>query len=436
MNNGWKPVISELVENKKERALLVGLTLKGQDSSVTDDHLTELSLLTETAGAEIVHIITQKRERIDFTYYVGKGKCAEIKNFALELEADLIVFDDDLSPAQMRNLEREIDKRIVDRTGIILDIFARRALTREAKIEVELAQLNYLLPRLTRHWKHLSRQIGGIGVRGPGETQLETDRRLVRERISALRKKLDKIESGRATRRKKRSRIPVVALVGYTNAGKSTLLNSITDAGVFVEDKLFATLDPVVRSFEDDHGRKILFTDTVGFIRKLPHHLIASFKSTLEEVVEADLVLHVVDVSHPFYLEQMEGVREILRDIGAGDRPSMTIFNKVDLVSRDSAISIAKDRYPDAHFISALRCIGIAAMLTEAMNRLFEPQLTCIIEIEPERMADWGKNFSEVKIDSSEFIRDKVKLKITVKESMKDALFEFAGTGNIKFTED
>ena len=411
----------------------MGLTLKGQDSGVTDDHLTELSLLAETAGAEIVDVITQKRERRDPAYYIGKGKCAQLKNIAAEMNIDLIVFDDDLSPAQMRNLEREIDKRIVDRTGIILDIFARRARTREAKIEVELAQLNYSLPRLTRHWKHLSRQIGGIGVRGPGETQLETDRRLVRERISALKLKLDKIERGRTTRRKKRSAIPVAALVGYTNAGKSTLLNSVTDADVFVEDKLFATLDPVVRSYEDESGRRILFTDTVGFIRKLPHHLVASFKSTLEEVVEADLVLHLVDVSHPFYLEQMEGVREILKDIGAGERPTMTVFNKVDLVSRDSAISIAKDRYPEAHFISALRQIGIPGMLAEVMNRLFEPRLGCEIVIDPQRMADWNENFAEVKIVSSEFTGEKVKLKLIVKESMKDSLFEFAGTGNIVF---
>jgi len=414
--------------------LLLGLTLKGQSRSSTEEHLTELALLAETAGTEVIHIESQGREKIDSAYYIGKGKCEQLKGIAVEMDIDVIIFDDDLTPGQARNLEKLFKRRIIDRTGIILDIFARRAQTSEAKIQVELAQLNYLLPRLTRHWAHLSRQTGGgVYLRGPGETQLETDRRVVRERIATLKRKLQGIERSRATQRKKRSEMPVTALVGYTNAGKSTLLNAITQAEVFVEDKLFATLDPVVRCYEYDEGRKVLFTDTVGFIRKLPHHLVASFKSTLEEVISADLVIHVVDVAHPFYLEQMEQVRQIMQEIGAGDRPVMTVFNKVDLVRADSALALARNRFPEANFISALRRIGLEKMLKDIADRLFNPSLNGKIVIEPERAMEWNERFPQVKVIARKFVEDKVVIQFTTLPKYKDSLYEFAGTGNIFF---
>lgn len=392
--------------------------------------------MTETAGVEVIHTEVQSREKIDPAYYIGRGKCEQLKGFVEELGVDLVIFDDDLSPAQVRNLERILGGRIIDRTGIILDIFAQRARSAEAQIQVELAQLEYLLPRLTRQWGHLSRQTGGgVFLRGPGETQLETDRRLVREKISQLKKKLERIERNRSTRRKKRSDIPTAALVGYTNAGKSTLLNALTSADAFVEDKLFATLDPLVRGFEDSLGRKMLLTDTVGFIRKLPHHLVASFKSTMEEAAHADLVVHVVDVSHPFYMEQMEWVMQLLEEIGAGGVPAMTVFNKVDLVQRDSILSLAKSRCPDGVFISALRKIGFEKLIDEISERLYVPPLAGEIRMEPELSAEWGRRFGEVKIVSSEFTEGMVKIRFLASPKLKDTLFEFAGSGNISFEE-
>ena len=411
------------------------MTLKGYNSWVIDDHLTELSLLAETAGADVIEVLSQRRDNIDPAYYIGKGKCSALKNLVVEINADLVIFDDDLSPAQVRNLQREINRRVVDRTGIILDIFARRARSREAKIEVELAQLNYLLPRLTRHWEHLSRQAGGIGTRGPGETQLETDRRLVRERIAVLRMKLKRIERGRSTRRRRRKELPVVALVGYTNAGKSTLLNSLTNADVFVEDKLFATLDPVVRSYQDDKGRKVLFTDTVGFIRKLPHHLVASFKSTLEEVVEADLLLHIVDIAHPFYLNQMEEVRQVLGDIGAGGRPILTVFNKVDLVSRDSSLQAAKDRHPGALFISAIRRIGLKRLMETVLELVFTPTVSGEITLEPAAAAEWESKFKSVRVESKKFVEGKIKIRFSGDGKMRDLLLRFAEGNNLLLDE-
>ena len=417
----------------KERAILVGLNLKNQDLWVTEDRLRELTQLAHTAGAEVVQSFIQRREKADPAYFIGRGKCAEIKEAIGHFDADLVIFDEDLSPAQVRNLERVTNRRIIDRTGIILDIFARRAKSREAKIEVELAQLNYLLPRLTGHWRHLSRQVGGIGVRGPGETQLETDRRLVRRRIDILKKNLQRIEQGRITRRKRREELPVVALVGYTNAGKSTLLNSLTSSDVFVEDKLFATLDPAVRGFEDGKGRRILLTDTVGFIRKLPHHLVASFRSTLEEVVIADLLLHIVDLSHPLYLNQMEGVREVLEQLGAENKPSLTIFNKVDLLDSDSTIQSAGERYPEALFISAARRIGLGPLREAVSACLFAPRIRGEIKLEPDGAAEWEKKFPAIEIESKKFLDDKVVIRFKASERMKGALMEFADDGRLRF---
>jgi GTP-binding protein HflX len=279
-----------------------------------------------------------------------------------------VIFDDDLSPAQTRNLEKATGAKIIDRSALILDIFAQHARSREARTQVELAQLQYLLPRLTRQWTHLSRQVGGIGTRGPGETQLETDRRLIRKRIETLQKELQKIDQQRQTRRKGRTYIYRASLVGYTNVGKSTIMNLLSGADVLVENQLFATLDSTVRRVELDLNHEILLSDTVGFIRKLPHHLVASFGSTLDEAVEADLLLHVVDVSHPAFNDQIHVVNEVLQEIGAGDKPVLIIFNKIDLLKEKAMVQSLKQQYPNSVFISATRHIRIKQLKQELIN--------------------------------------------------------------------
>jgi GTP-binding protein HflX len=340
-----------------ERAALVGIVLRGSDPWLTEDSLEELALLADTAGAAVVGQFTQVREKRDPATFIGSGKVREIASHNGHF--DLVIFDDDLSPAQAAKLERMIGKRVIDRSGLILDIFARRARTREARTQVELAQLEYLLPRLTGQWKHLERQAGGIGLRGPGETQLETDRRLVNKRIARLKDELVRIERQRSTQRKRRQSLFKAALVGYTNAGKSTLLNALTEADVFVEDRLFATLDATIRTMKGSSQDRVILIDTVGFIRKLPHHLVASFKSTLEETVRADLLLHIVDLSHPHYPDQMLQVDDMLREMGLKDRPRIMIFNKVDKVEYPAEIARLQNEYPEAVFISALRETGL-----------------------------------------------------------------------------
>ena len=314
----------------------MGVALPGTSRSAVDDTLDELALLADTAGAEVIDRAIQERPRFDPAHFVGRGKVDEIKERVEELKIDVVIFDDDLSPAQTRNLEMLIDRKIIDRSRLILDIFSSRAQTREAQTQVELAQLTYMLPRLTRQWTHLSRQAGGggasggIGTRGPGETQLEVDRRATRSRITALERALDKIVKQRDVGRQGRSGLFSAALVGYTNAGKSTLLRALSGADVFIEDRLFATLDSTTRRVHLGYNRDILLTDTVGFIRKLPHHLIASFRSTLEEAVSADLLLHVVDGGYAHCDEQIETVFEVLTELGIQDRPTLMVFNKLD----------------------------------------------------------------------------------------------------------
>ena len=320
--------------------MLAGLSLPSIPVWEAEDSLDELGRLAATATLEVADRVLQARKRIDSKYYIGKGKATEIEERARELGADLIIFDHDLSPAQMRNLEDLTGLRILDRSGLILDIFALHARSRTAHVQVELAQLNYLLPRLRGQWTHLSRQAGGgairgmgaAGVRGPGETQLETDRRQINGRITALKKELSRIDGQMATSRKSRRDQFRVALVGYTNAGKSTLMRALSGADVLVEDQLFATLDSTTRSVELGNHNKILLTDTVGFIKRLPHHLFASFRATLEETVEADLLLHVVDKSHERYESQMETVEQVLGELGVADKPTLTVFNKIDCI--------------------------------------------------------------------------------------------------------
>ena len=317
-----------------EKAILVAVCPSGQTMERTEEYLAELAFLLETAGGLCVKKVIQKLERPDTRTYIGSGKLEEIKEYKNALEVDFIVVDDELSPAQLRNLEKEMECRILDRTTLILDIFAKRARTSTAKTQVELAQLQYMLPRLTRMWTHLERQRGGIGMRGPGETQIETDRRLIKEKISLLRQQLASIDKQKTLQRKNRESLVRVALVGYTNVGKSTLMNLLSKSDVFAENKLFATLDTTVRKVVIGN-LPFLLTDTVGFIRKLPTQLVESFKSTLDEVVEADLLLHVVDLSHPDHEEQIEAVNRTLADIGAADKPTILVYNKIDAVPQE-----------------------------------------------------------------------------------------------------
>lgn len=346
----------------QERVLLVALIRPFRNKIEITESLVELALLAESANGVVIDKIIQERPRVDPATFIGKGKAHEVASIVHSLKVNTVIFDEDLTPAQVFNLEKIIKRNIIDRTGLILDIFAKHARTREAKTQVELAQLNYLLPSLTGRWSHFSRQEGGIGLRGPGETQLETDRRLVRKRIVKLREDLNHIEKQRVNRYKGRKSIFKAALIGYTNAGKSTVMNALTKANVLVEDKLFATLDSTVRKMSVSSKQYILLSDTVGFIKKLPHHLIASFHSTLGEVREADLLVHVVDFSHPGYKEQIDAVNDVLLILELQDKSVLLVFNKLDLVNDSEKIDQARTEYPDAIFISAKRELGLVRL--------------------------------------------------------------------------
>jgi GTP-binding protein HflX len=314
---------------KRERAVLVAVATPETKIEKVKEYLDELAFLVETAGGVAERSFIQKLNMVDSRFYVGSGKLDEIKEYVRAAEIDMVVFDDELSPSQLRNIEREFKCKILDRTNLILDIFAKRAQTAHAKTQVELAQYQYLLPRLTRMWTHLERQRGGIGMRGPGETEIETDRRIIRDRIALLKKRLEQIDKQMATQRKNRGKLVRLALVGYTNVGKSTIMNMLSKSEVFAENKLFATLDTTVRKVVVDN-LPFLLADTVGFIRKLPHGLVESFKSTLDEVREADVLLHVVDISHPEFEDQIRIVNETLAEIQSNDKPMIMVFNKVD----------------------------------------------------------------------------------------------------------
>ena len=369
-------------EITRERAILVAVKLPHIDGWPPEDTLSELSLLADTAGADVLDSIIQARKQPHPATFIGEGKAEQVAQRVQDLDANLVIFDDDLSPAQARNLERIIGVKIVDRSGLILDIFARRAKTREAKTQVELAQLEYLLPRLTRHWTHLSRQEGGIGTRGPGETQLEVDRRRVRKRIADLSTSLERISMRREVRRKRRKKEFTVSLVGYTNAGKSTLLNALAQSEAYTENKLFATLDPTTRAVLLNGDQKILITDTVGLIRKLPHHLIVSFHSTLEELAEADLLLHVVDVSHEKFEEQMKAVAGVLLELNAHTRPLMLAFNKTDKIEPFPDLRARlKREHPGAAFISALHQSGLDDLANGILRHLEERSVEMTLQL-------------------------------------------------------
>lgn len=323
--------MGKMIKTEKivEKAVLVGVIRQDQSESEVEEYLTELAFLSKTAGVKPVKRFIQKIDKPHSKYFIGSGKLSEIVKYIKQNGLDLVIFDDDLSPSQLRNIERFVKCRVLDRTNLILDIFATRAKTAHAKTQVELAQYQYLLPRLTRMWTHLERQKGGIGLRGPGETEIETDRRIIRDKISRLKKQLEKIDKQMATQRKNRGKLVRVALVGYTNSGKSTLMNALSKSDLFAEDKLFATLDTTVRKIAVGN-LPFLLTDTVGFIRKLPHHLVESFKSTLDEVREADILIHLADISHPNFEEQILVVDQTLNDLEIHNKPSMVVFNKID----------------------------------------------------------------------------------------------------------
>ncbi len=374
-------------QQEPERAILVGLILPQGSHLEARDTLDELALLADTAGARVLDRIIQGRKSIDPAYFIGHGKAEELAERVKELNAEVVIFDDDLSPAQMRNLEELLDLKVIDRSRLILDIFAGRAKTRESQTQVELAQLNYMLPRLTRQWTHLSRQAGhggttgGIGTRGPGETQLEVDRRALRNRISSLSRALGQIVRRRAVTRKKRSNIFRVALVGYTNAGKSTLMRALSGADVLVENRLFATLDSITRSVYLGYNREILLTDTVGFIRKLPHHLIASFRSTLEEAVEADLLLHLIDVSHPACEEQIASVFEALDELGIAENPMLMVFNKTDCFDDPGKQARLQAEYPENVWVSARTGEGLDDLREAVYNHIEADRVTLNLRV-------------------------------------------------------
>ncbi|TSA28873.1 MAG: GTPase HflX [Ignavibacteriales bacterium] len=365
----------ELKPIPQERAILIALITEDYSKDQVEEHLEELELLTNTAGAITVFKIMQERYRPDPAYFIGKGKAEEVAQLIELNDIQLVIFDDDLNATQARNLEKLFERKVLDRSGLIFDIFASHAKTREAKTQVELAQLQYMLPRLTRAWTHLSKQYGGIGTKGPGETQIETDRRIIRTKISKLKENLKKITAQQVTKSAGRKDQITACLVGYTNAGKSTLLNRLTEAGVLAEDKLFATLDSTTRSFEIEKNKKILMSDTVGFIRKLPHHLVASFKSTLNVVKDADLILHVIDISNDFFEDHISVVDSTLEELNSHKKTQIKIFNKVDALKDKNRMDYVSKQYKNSILISAERGINITN-LKKMLLAIYEQNFT------------------------------------------------------------
>ncbi|MBQ8920360.1 MAG: GTPase HflX [Acidaminococcaceae bacterium] len=400
---------------RPEQTMLVSLEYGKQDRLWTsEDSLEELRQLAETAGAEVKAKFLQKRPKPDPGYFIGRGKVRDLALFAQQEDIDLCIFDEELSPAQQRNLEQALGIKVLDRTALILDIFAQRAQTNEGKLQVELAQLQYTLPRIMGQGLSLSRLGGGIGTRGPGETKLETDRRMIRDRIAYIKGCIDKVQNVRKLHRAKRNKnqVPSVSLVGYTNAGKSTLLNALTNADVYAQDQLFATLDPTTRQLALPDKRQAILTDTVGFIQRLPHQLIAAFKSTLEETLDADLLVHVIDVSHPLYKEQSEAVYRVLQEVGAEDKPVFSVFNKIDKLPEDSGLLTQLKEIPESICISAKKKIGLEELLEIIAEhlKLKSAEVTLLIPYSDSGMA--ARLFDTGTVLSQDYEADGIKMKV------------------------
>ncbi|MGY8763864.1 MAG: GTPase HflX [Fidelibacterota bacterium] len=398
----------------QEKALLVGVIQPGMTESLIHEHLDELELLAETAGAKIAGRITQRVSKINPATFIGKGKAEELLNQAKELDVKLIVFDDELSPGQMKNYHKISDNvKVLDRSGLILDIFHKHAKTKEARTQVDLAYMEYLLPRLTRQWTHLERQMGGIGTRaGMGETQIEIDRRLIRTRISKLKKELIRIEKERDTQSYRRQSEFRVSLVGYTNAGKSTLFKALTGSDVYIQDQLFATLDTTVRQLQIDESHQILLSDTVGFIRKLPHNLVASFKSTLKEVLEADLILVMLDISSSQIEDHIQTIENVLKDMGAQEIPKIIVLNKVDLISDRNMIEKRQREFPNSVTVSAQQHLRLSELKSRIIAKMEENFQTIDLEFS----YDQGKTIAHaqegVEVLKREYEETRVKLRI------------------------
>ncbi len=417
---------------KAERAILL-YTLLHKDKC-DEAPLEELKRLAETAGAKIVDCVVQRRRKVDPSCYIGKGKVSQLAELCKDKEIDVVICDDDLAPAQVSNLEKVIDTKVIDRSELILDIFAARAKTAQAKLQVELAQLEYTRPRLKRMWSHLSRIEGGIGTRGPGEKQLEVDKRLISKRVLALKKRLDQVTERRKRQAKSRKEHTTVSLVGYTNAGKSTLMNKLTEAGVFVEDKLFATLDTKTGLCDLGNGKRVILSDTVGFIRKLPHHLISSFEATLEEVIWADFLLHVVDVSSPDVIEQVKAANNVLKELECDKKPLIMVLNKVDALKDSSIINFFQSKYDKVVTISALTGNGLERLKQEMVSFANRG----VREIKLECNASNGKLLAYIyehsQVLNRTFINSGVNFHIMIDEKNLSKLYQLGG-GHFKVTQ-
>jgi|WetSurMetagenome_2_1015567.scaffolds.fasta_scaffold61812_2 GTPase len=413
-----------MIETKKEaeKTVLVIFAKKDENVIKIKESLEELKLLSTTAGANVIKTFYQVGDSFDSRYMIGKGKVEEIAEYVKEKEVSLVIFENELSFTQLRNLEKKIECKILDKSNLILDIFANNARTSQAKLQVELAQLEYLLPKLTRQWTHLSKQYGGIGTKGPGETQIETDRRLIKTRISVLKEKLEKIDRQRKTQALDRKNYIRLSLVGYTNAGKSTLLNLLTDSDVYVEDKLFATLDTSTRMLKltdakvkkivSRFPKKVLISDTVGFIKNLPHNLIESFKSTLSEVVESDILLHIIDVSNPNFKEQVSVVKDTLDEIGAGNRKVINVFNKVDILNDFELLNYLKEEYPDSVFISAQKGLNVESLLNRVKNELSKDYIERILKLKKDNYKLLSKIYKLAEVIEVKYLKTLIKVTV------------------------
>lgn len=401
----------------RERVILALVVLPGEKNWRADDLMEELEALADTAGGEVVGKVIQQRRKPDSRFFLGKGKTSRLKKMISEKQAETLIVDNDLSPGQLRNLEEELDVKVLDRCALILDIFSKRARTREAKTQVELAELEYWLPRLTGQWDHLSRQEGGIGIRGgPGEKQLEMDRRMVQDRITKLKNDLEKIKTRSKQRRKRRKDCYRISLVGYTNAGKSTILNNLTEAEVGIEDQLFATLDSTVRTLDEIGGQKVLLSDTVGFIRKLPHQLVASFHSTLAEAAESDLLLHVVDLSHDNFEQHIEASREVLDEIMNDRQNCIIVFNKTDKLNNTNRIERVKNHYPDAIFTSAVSKEENGELREQILERVYEDFNEGEISISNQEQKTISQIYKLAEVMSKKYVDSHVKIKYRASE--------------------